>query len=509
MGYKRYQLILPSDYGEEDLKKRLQRESGLSDFRWVIEKKSLDARKRSRISWLLTVAVISEELKGDAWEPPETLSVPKKKREQRVLVAGTGPAGIFAALLLCEAGFPVSILERGGPIEERRAAIEAFESGGDFSGQNNYAFGEGGAGAFSDGKLTSRSKRIRAERVYIHNAFIEAGAPEEIAWLAHPHIGSDNLYRVTAALRRKIESLGGVFHFHSRMTGFSALPGGGYRVLVDGAGDMETDVLIIATGHSSDDTSAALMGLGVPFRTKNFAMGCRVEHPQELINRAQWGVPRLPGVKAAEYRLTAPGNVFTFCMCPGGRVIPAAPFAERNLVNGMSLYLRNGRFANSALVAALHPDELAGKEVSPREALALVAALEERFFEAAQGYGAPASSIAAFLEEKAPGSALPESSYPFPLVPADPAGLYPHFLLERIGEGMRDFGRRIRGFESGIMLGLESRTSSSVQVLREADGSIPGFPDLYIAGEASGRAGGIISSAADGIGAALSLIRGR
>jgi uncharacterized FAD-dependent dehydrogenase len=270
---------------------------------------------------------------------------------------------------------------------------------------------------------------------------------------------------------------------------------------------MEADYLIIATGHSSDDTSAALMELGVPFRTKNFAMGCRVEHPQELINRAQWGSAELPGVKAAEYRLTAPGNVFTFCMCPGGRVIPAAAFAERNPVNGMSLYRRDGRFANSAVVAALHPDELAGKEVSPREALALVGALEERFFEAAGGYGAPASSIAAFLEGRAPGSALPGSSYPFPLLPADPAELYPHFLLERIGNGMRDFGRKIRGFESGIMLGLESRTSSAVQVLREPDGSIPGFPDLYIAGEASGWAGGIISSAADGISAALSLIR--
>jgi uncharacterized protein len=519
MGYKRIQLFMPTDYREEELVKQLRKQTGLPDFTWFIEKKSLDARKKGAITWHLTLLVMSEQLPGEAC--PETsgapaLSIPRRRREQRAVVVGTGPAGIFAALVLCRGGFRVDILERGSRIEHRRRALDAFESGGPFPASDNYAFGEGGAGAFSDGKLTSRSKQIRPERAFIHQVYIAAGAPREISWLAHPHIGSDKLYTITANLRKEVESSGGTFHFNSTCTGFSRTSGGRYRIEAGGGGDgLEADLLFLACGHSADDTLKMAMAAGIPYRTKNFALGFRVEHPQALINRAQWGVEALAGVKAAEYRLTAPGNIYTFCMCPGGRVIPAAAFEDRNTVNGMSLYLRDGAFANAAVVAALHPDELAGAEgakgeegLSPEGALEMVADLEGQFYDFSRrhgsGYGAPASSIEAFLAGRGPGILPGKSSYPFPLIPADPKELYPAFLLERLEGGLQNFCRKLKGYNSGILLGLESRTSSSVQVLRENDWSACGFPGIFVVGEASGWAGGIISSAADGIRAALS-----
>jgi len=514
MGYKRYQLSLPTDYREEDLLRLLRKESGLTEFRYAIEKKSLDARKKREIHWLLSIVVISDQLPGESWTAPAPPHVPKRRGPCHVVVVGSGPAGIFSALVLAEAGCSVTVIERGSRIEKRKRDIDAFEADSIFPLCNNYAFGEGGAGAFSDGKLTSRSKHIGPERALIHKAFIEAGAPEEIAWLAHPHLGSDNLFRITRALRAKVETLGGSFAFDTFLEGFTPLSAGGFRLSckksIGGKGSeidgMECDYLIVACGHSADDTIAMMIHSGVPYRTKNFALGFRVEHEQRVINHAQWGSFHVPGVKAAEYRLTAADNVYTFCMCPGGRVVPAAAFSDRNIVNGMSNYYRDGRFANAAVVAGLHPDQLAGRPVSPLEALELLADLERRFVQVGNAYAVPAASISAFLAGKAPGILPQESSYPFPLIPADPEALYPELLLPRLRRGLAQFCSKIRGFDTGTILGLESRTSSSVQVLRDRDGSIPQFPGLFVVGEASGWAGGIVSSAADGIRAAMTVV---
>jgi hypothetical protein len=252
-----------------------------------------------------------------------------------------------------------------------------------------------------------------------------------------------------------------------------------------------------------------LIQRGVPFRTKNFALGSRMEHRQDVINQAQWGHSKLPGVKAAEYRLTssADGNhqVFSFCMCPGGMVVPAAAYAETNIVNGMSYYQRNGEFANAACVAGIHPDEISGKIVSPLEALDDLNELEQKFYDLAGGYKAPTCSIQNFLKKRLKDDTY-KSSYPLGLFPAPLWEVLPAAVVNSMQAGLQDFIRKMRGFETGILLGLESKTSSPLQVIRERDGLVEGFDNLYIVGEGSGYAGGIISSAADGIKAAMHLI---
>jgi uncharacterized FAD-dependent dehydrogenase len=254
-----------------------------------------------------------------------------------------------------------------------------------------------------------------------------------------------------------------------------------------------------------------LIDRGVSFRTKNFAIGCRAEHCQEAINQAQWGIGQLKGVKAAEYRLTSEGDgkhpVYSFCMCPGGMVVPAAPVAGINIVNGMSNYRRNGKFANAGFVAGIHPDQLAGRTVSPLDALLWLEALEQRFYEFSGGYSAPFCTIEGFLEERM-ADAIPDTSYPLGLKPAPLWDLLPQVVVNAMKEGLRDFNKRLRGYQNGILLGLESKTSSPIQVIRETNGLCTGFENLFLAGEGSGYAGGIVSSAADGIRIAMRIAEG-
>ena len=251
-----------------------------------------------------------------------------------------------------------------------------------------------------------------------------------------------------------------------------------------------------------------LIRRGVLFRTKNFALGSRMEHRQEIINLAQWGHESLPGVKAAEYRLTSPadGNhpVFSFCMCPGGMVVPAAAYPETNIVNGMSYYRRDGQFANAACVAGIHPDALAGKQVSPMEVLDLIEDMEKSFYIHTGNYQAPVCSITSFLNRKEVKTSF-DSSYPLGLMAAPIWELLPRQVVLSMQAGLTDFIKKLKGFETGNLLGLESKTSSPVQVLREPNGRCHGFDNLYIVGEGSGYAGGIISSGADGVKAALGL----
>ena len=235
-----------------------------------------------------------------------------------------------------------------------------------------------------------------------------------------------------------------------------------------------------------------------------------MEHQQEIINKAQWGKTHLPGVKAAEYRLTSNGDgnhrVYSFCMCPGGIVVPAAAYKDTNIVNGMSYYKRNGNYANAACVAGIHPDELAGKQVSPLEALDFVESLERKFYDYSEGYKAPYCSIQDFINQKEPAGNT-NSSYPLGLNPAPLWELLPAKISLAMREGLKDFNRKMKGFETGNLLGLESKTSSPIQVIREENKLCAGFKNLYMVGEGSGYAGGIVSSAADGIKAAMNYIQ--
>jgi uncharacterized FAD-dependent dehydrogenase len=508
MGYQEITLKLPTDYSEQQLRKKIATTLKCDQFSYQIEKKSLDARKKDQIHWQLRVAVSGKGVKGPMPEQTAPLEIPHQPNRGKAVVVGSGPAGFFAAFTLQQSGFSVTLIERGADVDKRDTGITQFESKGTFDSTCNYAFGEGGAGTFSDGKLTSRSKHINQERDYILQRYIDAGAPAEIAFMTHPHLGSDNLKKIVKRLRQQFEELGGKVLFETLLEDL-LLSDGRVSAAVTSAGTLEADCFVVAPGHSAYETYRMLMQRGVQFRNKNFAIGCRVEHPQELINRAQWGRPALPGIKAAEYRLTHQTNdktpVYTFCMCPGGIVVPAAAYEGTNIVNGMSLYQRDGKFANAACVAGVQFDQLQGRETDPGEALEWLESLEKSFFDFAKGYQAPASTIQDFINGKASGSPG-ASSYPLGLVDAPLWSMLPAPVAASLQDGLQNFSRKLNGFETGTIMGLESKTSAPIQVLREREGRCHGFDNLYLVGEGSGYAGGIISSGADGIKAAFDII---
>ncbi|MDP2722007.1 MAG: FAD-dependent oxidoreductase [Bacteroidales bacterium] len=507
MGFKSLQIKLPTLYRDEDIKKAIRKQMGAMDFSFEIEKKSLDARKKNDIHWQINLIVSSDLIKGEAYVPPEPLSIPYKKRNEKVIVVGSGPAGFFSAHVLQLAGFQVTIIERGSEVEHRTKAIHLLESKGEFTAQNNYAFGEGGAGTFSDGKLTSRSKHISDERRFILSEYVKAGAPDEILYMAHPHVGTDNLKLVVANLRRQFMENGGQFLFNTQLEKIS-VKGKQVDKIMCNTGELEADHIVLATGHSAYDTYRMLINNGVQFGTKNFAIGHRIEHPQKLINLAQWGKESLPGVKAAEYRLATRTKseipVYTFCMCPGGQVVPSAAFEQKSVVNGMSHYHRNGPFSNAGCVVGVHPDDLLGHKGSALEILDWMDQLEERYYRFNNGYVIPTTRAVDYMKKKESKEAG-RSSYSLGMLAAPLFNMIPSFVSNALAEGLADFSRKLAGFETGLLMGLESKTSSPIQVAREKDGLCTGFTNLYFVGEGSGYAGGIISSAADGVKCALAL----
>ncbi len=508
MGFQEITIKLPTDYNDQALQAAVKRLLGINEFTYQVEGQSLDARKKSNIHYLVRVGVLSDEISGGEAPQYPTLDIPWKKRSSNALIVGSGPAGFFAALVLQKAGYQTTLIERGSKVGKRIKSIREFETTGKFDDQNNYAFGEGGAGTFSDGKLTSRTKRIAREKQFVLSSYIRAGAPQEIEFMAHPHVGTDVLRRIVVNLRKELEHLGGVVLFETQLTDLSINQG---KVVAaqTSAGEIATDVVVVATGHSAQETYRMLLRNGVKFRSKNFAIGCRVEHPQELINRAQWGRPTLPGVKAAEYRLTSkkegPLSVYTFCMCPGGIIVPGTAYSNANVVNGMSHYQRNGNFANAACVAGLNLESLLGRPVSALEALDWLSKLEESFYDFSNGFQAPYTSISGFISRKTPSQKV-ETSYPLGLKEAPLWELLPPAISQSLAIGLGVFNKKLRGYETGIILGLESKTSAPIQAARDELRRCEGFENLYLAGEGSGWAGGIISSAVDGIKSAKSII---
>ncbi len=507
MGNKFVEIDLAVGSDESDIEKKIRQATGLKNFSYKINKKSLDARSKKHIRWVMKVLVSSDDLKSNTVIDEENLIIPKISNKKKVVVVGTGPAGIFSAYVLLEAGFVVTVIDLGPEVFTRVRKVRDFEKNGELDERANYAFGEGGAGTFSDGKLTSRTKNIEKEKKYIFSKYVKFGAPAEIEYLAKPHIGSNNLIKIVRGMRHDFINQGGNIIFDNKMLDFEHHNGVVSSIDTE-KGKLDADYFIFAIGHSAMDTQKMLIRNNVKFKVKGFAIGSRVEHYQELINQAKWALPELPGVKAADYAVTysSPTNFdcYSFCMCPGGMVVPAAYRKGVNIVNGMSNYKRNYPFANSAIVAAFSIEDILRKEIEPYEALDWVVDLEEKFYNFSNSFKAPAVNVRDFMNNKV-SSNFPKSSYPFDLLGADFSEFLPQRIINSMKNGLNEFSKKINGFETGVLIGLESKTSSPIQVLRDGM-KCAGFENLYLAGEGSGLSGGIVSSAADGIKSAFDII---
>jgi uncharacterized FAD-dependent dehydrogenase len=529
------ELKLPLTHAEGAVEAALRAKLGLRAdelLSWQVARRAWDARKRNAIELVYTIDFTVKDaaalLRRHARDkvlartlgPAPDTSYRQVARApatlpKRPVVIGTGPCGIFAALILAEMGFRPIILERGKVVRERTKDTWALWRRSVLTPESNVQFGEGGAGTFSDGKLWSGIKDPQHLGRKVLTEFVEAGAPEEILWVAKPHIGTFRLVQMVESMRAKIEALGGEYRFGTKVTDFVIETGrDGIRrlrgVVTEGGETIETDHVVLAIGHSSRDTFASLHARGVFMEAKPFSVGVRIEHPQSLIDRARFGhFAKNPILGAADYKLvhhcTGPGlkgrSVYSFCMCPGGTVVAATSETGRVVTNGMSQYSRAERNANAGIVVSIFPesdypgDPLAGVGFQRR--------WEDAAFIAGDGdYRAPAQRVGDFLESR-PSTALGEviPSYKPGVTPTALEKCLPDFAVAAIREALPVFGRQIRGFDmdDAVMTGVETRTSSPVRIRRDAAFRSVNTLGLYPAGEGAGYAGGIFSAGVDGI----------
>ncbi len=431
---------------------------------------------------------------------------------ERPVVVGFGPAGIFCALLLAQCGLHPVVLERGGPLEERVPAVEKFFREGVLDPSCNIQFGEGGAGAFSDGKLNTLIKDRSFRGTFVLERLVAAGAPEELLWQSKPHIGTDLLRGVLRNLRREICSLGGEVRFRTKVTGLLSTDGRVRGVVCADGKTVPSGTVVLAIGHSARDTFRSLRAQGISMERKPFSVGVRIEHPQSCINRSQYGRECLPGFPAADYKLAAHTRdgrtVYTFCMCPGGVVVAAASEEGGVVTNGMSCHARDGENANSALLCEVLPSDLpnglfAGLEFQRK--------LEQEAFRAGGGgFRAPAQTVGDFLACR-PSTSFGgvKPTYSRGVTPCDLRTILPGFVSESLAEALPLFGSRLRGFDrpDAVLTGVESRSTSPVRILRGETMQSLSLAGLYPIGEGAGYAGGIISAAIDGVKCAEAIVR--
>ncbi len=489
-----------------------------------IIRKALDARRHKppHFVYALRISVSEDTRLPDEFN--EVLQLPAHKDESEippllsvyqpklpVAVIGSGPAGLFAAYVLAIRGLPLLLLERGSPVEKRTKDVQEFWEKGILNPQSNILFGEGGAGTFSDGKLTSRTKNPYS--FWVKKILVEMGAPQTIITDTKPHIGTDLLRKVIVNLRKKLIAMGCEIKFSAQVTDFVTLRETISALIVNEKEEIKTNHVILAIGQSADDTYWKLFERGIKMEAKPFAMGLRVEHPQELINSIQYGKwhnhPQLP---PAEYFVTAaiPGlnrSVYTFCMCPGGSVIGCGAFAGLVITNGMSNAKRSGEFANSAIVVNVHGDDFA-PHGQPLEGLNFRQMWEKKaFLSGGSNYQAPTQKMIDFLQGK-PAGIIGRTSFLPGVKPAALDEVLPEFVTDSLRRGIREFNKKMPGFitEDAHLIGVETRTSSPLRICRRSDGQSESVGGIYPCGEGAGYAGGIISSALDGIKAAQNLI---
>lgn len=468
-----------------------------------VTRRSIDARQR-RVMVNLSVDVYVDEA------PEDTLATPVEYKPlpadaPSAVIVGAGPAGLFAALRLIEEGVRPVVLERGKSVEERSKDMARISRENVVDPDSNYCFGEGGAGAYSDGKLYTRSKK-RGSVEKILNIFVQHGAKEDILVDAHPHIGTDRLPQVIRGMRNTILRCGGEVRFGTRVESL-VLDGNRVTGVVTARDERVDGPVILATGHSARDVYRFLDRAGIAIEPKGIAVGVRVEYPQQLIDSIQYHNPGGRGryLPPAEYSLlTRVGGraVYSFCMCPGGFIIPAATAPGQLVVNGMSPASRGTKWANSGMVVEVLPEDLTDYDnFGALKVMAFQEDIERRFSEDAEGgQNAPAQRLTDFVNGK-PSKSLPSTSYAPGVHPARLDQLLPQFVADRLREGFREFGRKSRGYltADAAVIGAETRTSSPVRIPRDPELLTHiGFEGLYPCGEGAGYAGGIVSAAIDG-----------
>jgi len=507
------------DEDKSKLRQALLKKLGISGqelLDYKICRRSVDARKAGKIYFVYTIDVklanedlVLKKLRNnrDISVAPrlayEYVKTGQNKLAYRPVIAGTGPAGLFAGLILGRMGYRPLLLERGGDVDSRVTAVKRFWETGELDPECNVQFGEGGAGTFSDGKLTTLIRDSRCRKVL--EILVDAGAPEEIVYSAKPHIGTDKLRAVVKNLREQIVELGGEVRFSAKVTDLAVEKGKISGIVINGNEALDADVLVLALGHSARDTFEMLLARGVELTPKAFSIGVRIEHPQELINKAQY--KEFAGHKnlaAADYKLAyhaANGrSAYTFCMCPGGVVVAAASEEDCVVTNGMSEYARNAENANSAFLVGVNPGDFPGDH--PLAGVEFQRKWEREAFILGGGdYRAPAQLVSDFLADKPSiGLGTVKPSYKRGVRLSELKGCLPDYVVETLREAIPALDKKMRGFArpDAVLTGVETRSSSPVRIIRDENFETR-IKGLYPAGEGAGYAGGIVSAAVDGI----------
>ncbi|MCD8107895.1 MAG: NAD(P)/FAD-dependent oxidoreductase [Oscillospiraceae bacterium] len=514
----------PLDVSEAEIISSALRETGVGKRHVLsasIYKTSLDARKRERArDGIRLVSSVLLSLDSDKLERElskkqnvkyfEELElapvISGRKSDGRVVIAGFGPAGMFAGLILSEYGYKPIVLERGGSVDERVEKISCYWSGGELDESTNVQFGEGGAGTFSDGKLTTRINDPLCR--YVLQKFVDFGAPESILTISKPHLGTDNLRGIVKNIRQKIIENGGEVRLHSELTGIT-FDGEKITKVSTPSAEIETSALILAIGHSARDTFEMLLRNGIRLEPKPFSVGARIEHTQESVDKSLYGdyagSPLLPkGEYQLSHRRPDGRACYTFCMCPGGLVVASASERGTVVTNGMSMYSRNGRNANAAVVVSVTPDDFGHGAL---DGVKFASDIEKKAYLLSCDSCAPAMTVGDFMGNPASRSVVP--SYQPGVVDRDLNSLFPQFVSEMLKEGLAKFSHDMDCFGDmgAVLTAPETRTSSPVRITRGENMRALGTENLIPCGEGAGYAGGIMSAAVDGIRAALEVMK--